>query len=60
MIVTYQDNFGRISSDAPTMYIYAQNFTVYGDTLYETQSHKIRRVMDLVCCAMACPLSNLR
>jgi hypothetical protein len=24
MIVTYQDNFGRISSDAPTMYIYAQ------------------------------------
>ncbi len=30
-----------------TVYIYAQDFTVYGGTLSEMQSHKICRVMDL-------------
>jgi len=30
-----------------TVYIYAQDFAVYGDTLSEMQSHKICRVMDL-------------
>jgi acetyl-CoA carboxylase carboxyltransferase component len=30
-----------------TMYIYAQDFTIYGGTLSEMQAHKICRVMDL-------------
>jgi len=30
-----------------TVYVYAQDFTVYGGTLSEMQSHKICRVMDL-------------
>ena len=30
-----------------TVYLYAQDFTVYGGTLSEMQSHKICRVMDL-------------
>ncbi len=30
-----------------TLYVYAQDFTVYGGTLSEMQSHKICRVMDL-------------
>jgi propionyl-CoA carboxylase beta chain len=30
-----------------TVYVYAQDFTIYGGTLSEMQSHKICRVMDL-------------
>jgi len=37
--------YGQI--DGRTVYVYAQDFTVYGGTLSETQSHKICRVMDL-------------
>jgi methylmalonyl-CoA decarboxylase subunit alpha len=37
--------YGQI--DGRTMYVYAQDFTVYGGTLSEMQSHKICRVMDL-------------
>jgi acetyl-CoA carboxylase carboxyltransferase component len=37
--------YGQINSR--TVYIYAQDFTVYGGTLGEMQSHKICRVMDL-------------
>jgi methylmalonyl-CoA decarboxylase subunit alpha len=33
--------------DGRTVYVYAQDFTVYGGTLSEMQSHKICRVMDL-------------
>ncbi|HET9495938.1 MAG TPA: acyl-CoA carboxylase subunit beta, partial [Chloroflexia bacterium] len=33
--------------DGRTVYIYAQDFTVYGGTLGAAQSHKICRVMDL-------------
>ncbi len=33
--------------DGRTVYVYAQDFTVYGGTLSETQSDKICRVMDL-------------
>src|SRR5512140_393201 len=37
--------YGQI--DGRTVYIYAQDFTIYGGTLSEMQSHKICRVMDL-------------
>ena len=37
--------YGQI--DGRTVYLYAQDFTVYGGTLSEMQSHKICRVMDL-------------
>jgi propionyl-CoA carboxylase beta chain len=37
--------YGQI--DGRTVYVYAQDFTVYGGTLSETQSDKICRVMDL-------------
>jgi len=37
--------YGQI--DGRTVYIYAQDFTVFGGTLSEMQSHKICRVMDL-------------
>lgn len=37
--------YGQI--DGRTIYVYAQDFTVYGGTLGEMQSHKICRVMDL-------------
>jgi len=37
--------FGQI--DGRTVYVYAQDFTIYGGTLSEMQSHKICRVMDL-------------
>jgi acetyl-CoA carboxylase carboxyltransferase component len=37
--------YGQINGR--TVYIYAQDFTVYGGTLSEMQSHKICRVMDL-------------
>jgi acetyl-CoA carboxylase carboxyltransferase component len=37
--------YGQI--DGRTAYVYAQDFTVYGGTLSEMQSHKICRVMDL-------------
>jgi propionyl-CoA carboxylase beta chain len=37
--------YGQI--DGRTVYVYAQDFTVYGGTLGEMQSHKICRVMDL-------------
>jgi propionyl-CoA carboxylase beta chain len=37
--------YGQI--DGRPVYVYAQDFTVYGGTLSETQSHKICRVMDL-------------
>jgi propionyl-CoA carboxylase beta chain len=37
--------YGQI--DGRTVYVYAQDFTVYGGTLGEAQSHKICRVMDL-------------
>jgi propionyl-CoA carboxylase beta chain len=37
--------YGQI--DGRTVYFYAQDFTVYGGTLSELQSHKICRVMDL-------------
>lgn len=33
--------------DGRTVYVYAQDFTVYGGTLSEMQSHKICRIMDL-------------
>ena len=33
--------------DGRTVYVYAQDFTVYGGTLSDMQSHKICRVMDL-------------
>jgi len=37
--------YGQI--DGRTVYLYAQDFTIYGGTLSEMQSHKICRVMDL-------------
>jgi propionyl-CoA carboxylase beta chain len=37
--------YGQI--DGRTVYIYAQDFTIFGGTLSEMQSHKICRVMDL-------------
>jgi len=37
--------YGQI--DGRTVYVYAQDFTVYGGTLSTMQSHKICRVMDL-------------
>jgi len=37
--------YGQI--DGRPVYLYAQDFTVYGGTLSEMQSHKICRVMDL-------------
>ncbi|MGW8249023.1 MAG: acyl-CoA carboxylase subunit beta [Anaerolineales bacterium] len=37
--------YGQI--DGRTIYVYAQDFTVYGGTLSEMQAHKICRVMDL-------------
>src|SRR5512139_3386517 len=37
--------YGQI--EGRTMYVYAQDFTIYGGTLSEMQSHKICRVMDL-------------
>jgi propionyl-CoA carboxylase beta chain len=37
--------YGQIGGH--TVYVYAQDFTVYGGTLSEMQSHKICRVMDL-------------
>lgn len=37
--------YGQI--DGRTVYLYAQDFTVFGGTLSEMQSHKICRVMDL-------------
>jgi len=37
--------YGQISGR--TVYVYAQDFTVYGGTLSEMQAHKICRVMDL-------------
>ncbi len=37
--------YGQI--DGRMVYIYAQDFTIYGGTLSEMQSHKICRVMDL-------------
>lgn len=37
--------YGQI--DCRTVYVYAQDFTVYGGALSEMQSHKICRVMDL-------------
>ena len=37
--------YGQI--DGRTVYVYAQDFTVYGGTLSDMQSHKICRVMDL-------------
>lgn len=37
--------YGQI--DGRIVYVYAQDFTVYGGTLGEMQSHKICRVMDL-------------
>jgi propionyl-CoA carboxylase beta chain len=37
--------YGQINGR--TVYLYAQDFTVYGGTLSEGQSHKICRVMDL-------------
>jgi propionyl-CoA carboxylase beta chain len=37
--------YGQI--DGRTVYVYAQDFTIYGGTLSETQSDKICRVMDL-------------
>lgn len=37
--------YGQINGR--TIYLYAQDFTVYGGTLSEMQSHKICRVMDL-------------
>ena len=41
VITGYGQIYGR------TVYFYAQDFTVYGGTLSEMQSHKICRVMDL-------------
>jgi propionyl-CoA carboxylase beta chain len=37
--------YGQISGR--TVYVYAQDFTIYGGSLSEMQSHKICRVMDL-------------
>ena len=37
--------YGRV--DGRTVYVYAQDFTVYGGTLAEMHAHKICRVMDL-------------
>src|SRR5512141_455386 len=37
--------YGQI--DGRTVYFYSQDFTIYGGTLSEMQSHKICRVMDL-------------
>jgi propionyl-CoA carboxylase beta chain len=37
--------YGQI--DGRTIYVYAQDFTIYGGTLSEMQSHKICRVMEL-------------
>lgn len=37
--------YGQI--EGRTVYVYAQDFTIYGGTLSEMQSHKICRVMDL-------------
>jgi propionyl-CoA carboxylase beta chain len=37
--------YGQI--DGRTVYVYAQDFTVYGGTLSDMQAHKICRVMDL-------------
>src|SRR5512147_1228217 len=37
--------YGQV--DGRTVYVYAQDFTVYGGTLSEMQSHKICRIMDL-------------
>jgi acetyl-CoA carboxylase carboxyltransferase component len=37
--------YGQI--EGRTAYVYAQDFTIYGGTLSEMQSHKICRVMDL-------------
>ena len=37
--------YGQV--DGRTVYVYAQDFTVHGGTLSETQSHRICRVMDL-------------
>jgi methylmalonyl-CoA decarboxylase subunit alpha len=37
--------YGQI--DGRTVYVYAQDFTVFGGTLSEMQAHKICRVMDL-------------
>ncbi len=37
--------YGQI--DGRTVYVYSQDFTIYGGTLSEMQSHKICRVMDL-------------
>lgn len=37
--------YGQITGR--TVYVYAQDFTIYGGTLSEMQSHKICRVMDL-------------
>jgi acetyl-CoA carboxylase carboxyltransferase component len=37
--------YGQI--EGRTVYVYSQDFTVYGGTLSEMQSHKICRVMDL-------------
>jgi len=37
--------YGQI--DGRTVYVYAQDFTIYGGTLAEMHAHKICRVMDL-------------
>lgn len=37
--------YGQI--EGRTVYVYAQDFTIYGGTMSEMQSHKICRVMDL-------------
>ena len=37
--------YGQINGR--TVYLYSQDFTIYGGTLSEMQSHKICRVMDL-------------
>jgi len=37
--------YGRM--DGRTVYVYAQDFTIYGGTLAEMHAHKICRVMDL-------------
>ena len=37
--------YGRV--DGRTIYVYAQDFTIYGGTLAEMHAHKICRVMDL-------------
>jgi len=37
--------YGQI--DGRTVYVYAQDFTIFGGTLSEMQAHKICRVMDL-------------